>query len=385
MPIGDAAGRRAVITGYGLATTAGSGIVPAWEVLVAGQPAGRDYIPDGGTRPFFAAPLPDAYRPLGAIPRNVQHVLDRGSLLALDAALQALAAAQLEQGAGDARRFAVADGLAYRAPGQATLFVPYGHLIARVTGVRGPVIVTGGAEASGMAAIAAAARLVVRGEADVVVAGAAQALQEPVLAHLADQGWTAATQARPFDVDHAGFVPAEAAAYVVVEDEEHARARGAEPIASIAGIGETFDPSVEPLQPSGPAEAGRAMQNALANAGYLQNQVDHVVSCADGRPSIDLAEVAGLVRTFGRHAYYAGVTTAAGALGHALAASGPLSLVLALASLQRQQVTPIAGFERGPDGIEVTYVREARAERLDCILVTSLGLGGTNVSVLLQR
>ncbi|GAB4327863.1 MAG: beta-ketoacyl-ACP synthase II [Dehalococcoidia bacterium] len=385
MPTGESAGRRAVVTGYGVATTRGSGIEPAWEALAAAQPAGRDYTPDGGTRPFFAAPLPDDYRPAGMIPRNIHHVLDRGSLLALDAALQALAAARLEHGAGDARRFAVADGLAYRAPGQATLFVPYGHLIARVTGVRGPVVVTGGAEASGMAAIAGAVRLVVRGEADVAIAGAAQALQEPVLAHLASQGWTAPMQARPFDVDHAGFVPAEAAAYVVVEDEEHARARGVEPIANIAGVGETFDPLVEPLETSGPAEAGRAMQNALANAGYLQSQVDHVVSCADGRPAVDAAEAAGLMRTFGRHAYYAGVTTAAGALGHALAASGPLSLVLALASLQRQQVTPIAGFERGPDGVEVTYVREARAERLDCVLVTSLGLGGTNVSVLLQR
>lgn len=385
MPTGETAGRRAVITGYGLATTYGSGIEPAWEAITAARPAGSTFTPEGGSRPFFAAPVPDDYRPTGAVPRNVQHVLDRGSLLALDAALQALASAGLTQGAGDARRFAVSDGLAYRAPGQATLFVPYGHLIARATGVRGPVIVTGGAEASGMAAVAHAARLVVRGEADVVIAGAGQALQEPLLAHLTDQGWVAATHARPFDAGHAGFVPAEAAAYLVVEDEEHARSRGANPIAGIAGIGESFDPSVEPLQTSGPAEAGRAMQNALANAGYLQNQVDYIVSCADGRPAVDAAEAAGLVRTFGRHAYYAGVTTAAGTLGHALAASGPVSVVVALASLERQQVTPIAGFERGPDGIEVAYVGEVRSERLDCVLVTSLGLGGTNVSLVLQR
>lgn len=385
MPAGEVGPRRPVITGFGAVTTHGSGFDAAWDALAGGRPAGRQWTAEGGSLSFFAAPLPGDYRPLGAIPRNVQHALDRGSLIALDAAMQALESAGLGEGAGDARRFAVADGLAYRAPGQPTLYVPYGQLIARTTGVRGPVISTAGAEASGMAAISTAARLVARGDADVVIAGAAQALQEPVLDHLAGQGWTAAAPARPFDRDHSGFVPAEGAAYVIVEAEEHAEARGARVIAHLAGAGEVFDPTAEPLQSSGPAEAGRAMQNALANAGYLQNQVDHVVSCADGRPAIDAAEATGLVRTFGRHTYYAGVTTAAGSLGHALAASGPLSVALALASLQQQRVTPIAGFEQGPEGIEVTYVREPREERLDCILVTSLGLGGTNVSILIQR
>ena len=366
-------------------TAAGSGAAAAWHILSGGEPAARFWKPDEGSAELLAAPLPDGYHPHPDIPRNLVHFMDRGSLIAVDAALQAVASAGLGAGAGDARRFGVADGLAYRAPGQATLFVPYGHAVARVLGVRGPVITSGGAEASGLAAVAAAVRAVVRNEADVIVAGAAQALQAPVIEHLQGQGSVTATAARPFDAAHDGFVPAEAAAYVVVEDEQHAIDRGANIIARVAGTAETFDSTCEPLSISDATEAGRTMQAALGDAGYLQNQVDLVVSCADGRPAADFAEGYGLKRTFGRHAYYAGVTAVAGALGFALAASGPLSLVCALEAFRRQEVFPIAGLETPAPDLDLAFVKQVRAEKLDCILVTSLGLGGTNVNLLLQR
>jgi 3-oxoacyl-[acyl-carrier-protein] synthase II len=313
------------------------------------------------------------------------HFLDRGSLIAVDAALQALGAAGLGAGSGDARRFAVVDGIPYRAPGQPVLFVPYGHMVARVLGVRGPVALAGGAEASGMAAVAAAGRLIASGEADVVLAGAAQALQEPLLEHLRAQGFSSRETARPFDVEHAGFVPCEAAAYLAIESEAHARARGAPAIARIAGIGEVFDSAVEPLALSDAAESGRAQQLALSNAGFLQNQIDLMVSCADGRLAVDFAEGYGIMRTFGRHAYFAGVTTVAGALGFALGASGPLSLAMALEAIRRQRTFPVAGFSKGEAGLELTYITEPRDEKIDCVLATSMGVGGTLVSILLHR
>jgi 3-oxoacyl-(acyl-carrier-protein) synthase len=363
----------------------GSGFDSAWDALVEARPAGRDWLPDGAVSEFFAAPLPDDYRPLSDIPRNLQHMMDRGSVVATDAALQALAMAGLGTGAGDARRFAVADGQAYRAPGQATLFAPYGHAVARVTGVRGPVVIEGGAEASGMAAIAAAVRLIARGDADVVLAGAAQALQEPVLEHLRAQGFAAKEHARPLDVGDGGLVPAEGAAYFVLESKEFAEARGASTLATVAGVGATFDPAAEPLATSLGDEAGRAMQSALGNGGYLQNQVDHIISCADGRPTVDASEAQGIMRTFGRHAYYAGISTVAATFGHALAASGPLSVAYGLKTMRRNAVAPIHGFTKGRDGLDLTYVTETREEQVDCVLVNSLGLGGTNVSILLQQ
>jgi len=377
--------RRPLITGYGTVTHRGSGVAAAWDALAAALPAGHQWTPEGGDTPFFAAPIPDDYRAHPGIPRNLAHFLDRGSLFALDAALQAVESAGLGAGAGDARRFGVADGLPYRAPGQPAIFVPYGHLVGRALNVRGPVSVVGGAEASGMAAIVAAARMVARGDADVVVAGAAQALQPPLLDHLRAQGFAARQAARPFDVAHNGFTAAEGAAYVVVEAQESARARGATAVAALAGIGELFDSAAEPLATSDAAETGRAMQAALTAAGFIQNQVDFVVSCADGRPAVDFGDGYGILRTFGRHAYYAGVTTAAATLGHALAASGPLSLVSALEAIRRQQVFPIAGFETAERDLELSYVSEARAEKLDCVMVTSLGLGGTNIALILDR
>ncbi len=378
-------GRTPVITGFGVVTHRGSGPESAWAALTGAEPAGRDWTPDGADDRYFAAPIPDDYRSHPGIPRNLVHFMDRGSALALDAALQAIASAGLGAGSGDARRFAVADGLPYRAPGQATLFAPYGQLVGRALGVRGPVVTSGGAEASGMAAIAAAARLIANNDADIVIAGAAQALQPPLLEHLRAQGFSARGHARPFDAAHNGFVPAEGAAYLVIEAAAHAEERGASPIARIAGLGEVFDGTVEPLVISDAAEAGRAQQLALGNAGYLQNQVDLLVSCADGRPAVDFAEGYGVRRTFGRHAYFAGVTTVSGALGFTLGASGPLSVAMALQAMRRQEAFPIASFETAEKDLELAYVKAVQKEKLDCILVTSIGVGGTLVSVLLQR
>lgn len=293
--------------------------------------------------------------------------------------------AGLGPGAGDARRFALCDGLPLRAPGQAAIVVPYGHVVARALGIRGPVVALAGAEASGLAAMAAAARLIREGTADVVLAGAAQALQAPLLDHLDALGMLAHGPARPFDERHAGFVPAEAAACLVLESADHARARQARPIATLVASIETFDPSVEPLALSDASEVGRGLQVALAAAGYLQGQVDLILSCADGRREGDAAQTAGIRRTFGRNAGDPALTTPAGALGFPLAAAGPLGAVIALECLRRQKVFPVAGFETPARDTELAYTRALTHERLDCVLVTAMGLGGTNGVLLLER
>jgi 3-oxoacyl-[acyl-carrier-protein] synthase II len=257
-------------------------------------------------------------------------------------------------------------------------------MVARALGIRGSAVSVAGAEASGALAIAAAARMVARGDADVVIAGAGQGLQRPLLEHLQSQG-ASSGPARPFDATHSGFVPAEGAAYLVIESEAHAAGRGATAAARIAGVGETFDSAVEPLALSDAAEVGRAMQAALAAAGYLQNQVDLFVAGADGRQAYDFADGYGATRTFGRHAYFAGVTTIAGSAGQALAAGGPLSLVAGLEAMRRQAVFPIAGFETPEKDVELAYVKAARPERVDCVMVSAMGAGGSNVVVLLTR
>jgi len=375
---------RSVVTGYGAVSPFGAGVEAFWAGIARPEASGSAWSPDDSGPPFFAAPVPAEYRPNPAIPRNLAHFLDRGSLIALDAALQAVDAAGLSAGAADSRRLAIIDGLPYRAPGQPVTFVPYAHLAARALGIRGPVHAIAGAEASGALAIAAATRMIASGQADVVIAGAGQGLQRPLLEHLQSQGASGAP-ARPFDAAHHGFVPAEAAAFLVIESESHAAGRGARPIAAIAGTGETFDPAAEPLNMAGPTETGRAMQAALTSAGYIQNQVDLFIASADGRPAVDFAEGYGAMRTFGRHAHFAGVTTIAGSTGHALAASGPLSIVAALESIRRQEVFPIAGFETPEEDLDLAFVKSPRPERVDCVMVSSMGLGGVSVAMLLTR
>jgi len=376
--------RRPVVTGYGAVGHWGSGIEALWAALAEGRQAGRRWVPDDGSEERFAAPLPDDYRPHPEIPRSVRHALDRGAAMALDAALQAAAMAGLGPGSGDARRFALTDALPLRAPGQPGIYVPYGQTVARAFGIRGPVESVAGGEAGAALALARAARLVQEGAADVVLAGGVQALQAPLLAHVEEIG-AAGEPARPFDRRHRGFVPGEGAAFLVVEAAEHAAERGVPAIASVAGVGITFDPGAEPLAFSEPAETGRAIQAALAAAGMLQGQVDLIVSGADGRIARDFTEGYAIRRVFGRHAYYATVTAPAGAVGNTLGASAALAAVAALECIRRQSVPPIAGFEEPEPDLELSYARALRAERTDTVLITAFAAGGTNAAVIFGR
>lgn len=376
--------RRPVVTGYGAVGHWGSGLEPLWAALAEGRPAGRPWVPDDGGPERFAAPLPDEYRPHPDIPRSVRHALDRGSAMALDAALQAAAMAGLGPGSGDARRFALIDALPLRAPGQPAIYVPYGHTVARALGIRGPVESVAAGEAGSALAVARAARLVAEGVVDVAFAGGAQALQAQLLAHLAELG-ASDEPARPFDRRHRGFVPGEGAAFLVIEAAEHAAQRGVPAVAALTGACVTFDPGAEPLAFSEPAETGRAVQGALAAAGMLQGQVDLVVAGADGRIARDFTEGYAIRRVFGRHAHYATVTAPKGAIGNALAASAALAAVVALECIRRQAVPPIAGFEEPEPDLELSYARAVRPERTEAVVVTAFALGGTNAALIVER
>ena len=376
---------RSVITGCGLVTAAGSGLQRAWTALKSGQSLERTLAGTEESPSFRGALLPDDYKPNQEIPKNIVHFLDRPSMMALDATFQALKESNLSSGVGDARRFGICDGLAYRAPGQPVLFSPYGQLIGNVLGVRGPVASNTGNEASGLAAFSAAARFLQTDSVDVVIVTATQTLQPAIVAHLAEQNALASTSSVPFEKNSTGCIPGEAAVSIILEKEDFAEARGAIVKAKVAGLGEVFDPTVEPLQIPSSNEAGHSIQEALGNAGYIQNQVDHIVASADGRSDRDFAEADGLMRTFGRHAYYATVTAVAGALGQTFAASGLLGVAIALEEMRLGEVLPIAGLKTPIEGADLAFVREHRPENLDCVLVSSLGLGGTAVACVLQR
>ncbi len=370
--VGAGAG-RVLITGAGAVTLRGSGIARAWEAVLAGELADA-----------HVADLPGDYAPRVGMPPEARS-LDAGSLISLDAALQAVEAAGLGSGAGDARRFGVACGLAFRAPGQAALFVGYGQMIARVLRTRGPVLETAGAEASGATAIAAGSGLIATGEADVVIAGAGQALQEPVTDHLRAQHQVTGGYPRPFDAGSDGFLPAPGAAFVVLEAADHAAERGWAGVVELEGLGHAFAPDVEPLATPGSTEVGGAIQGALASAGIVQSQVDLLVSSADGRAEMDRAQSGGVTRTFGTHAGYVPLTSVTGSLGQTLAASAPLSIVMTVEALRQQRVFPIAGFESAGAGPALGYSLKAAPAGLERAIVTSSGLGGTVAAFALKR
>jgi len=336
-----------------------------WSGLAAGKPAGESWSPDDADPSFFAAAIGEDYRPNQNIPRNLVHFLDRGSLLALDAALQAVDSAGLGAGAGDSRRFAVVDGLPYRAPGQPTIFVPYGHLVARALGVRGSAVSLAGRKPVGPRH-RRCRRMVRRVTLTSLSRVQARAFSARSLVHL-----SLMRRQLPMPIFDAGTPVRPARAPLPGDRIPSPRARAWRDRRSPhRGHRRDFDSAVEPLA-SATRPSWRTMQAALAAAGYLQNQVDLFVAGADGRQSYDFADGYGAMRTFGRHAYFAGVTTIAGSAGQSLAAGGPLSLVAAIEAMRRQAVFPIGGFETPETDVELAYVRAARPERVDCVMVSA--------------
>ncbi len=374
---------RIAISGRGVVTTHGSGVDRAWEALLRGLPGGDPVAADGAQ---FAARIPSAYRPHSSIPASAIGDMDAGALLAVESSLQALDEASLENPPGGSGRVAIADGLAFRAPGQGTLFVPYGEALARMLGVNGSVVELGGGEASGGAAVAAGMRLIESHAADAVIAGAAQVLQPSLIKHLRDQGQLTSGHSTPFDEANPGCVPGEGSAFFVLEAPDVAVTRGARVSAYLTGIGEAFDPAAEPLARASARSVGFALQSALAEAGIVQDQVDLVVICADGRPAVDRCESTALRRVFGKRAFdHPVVSTAAGSFGSTLAASGPLALSAAVEAMVHQEVFPVA---RGPGSrpeVGLAIATKAEPMRIDCAVVLVTGTGGSSNSFVLER
>lgn len=418
--------RRVVVTGMGAVSPLGCGVETNWSRLLTGQSGIRllpqDMTADlaatiGGRVPDLADDPEGGFNPDKAAPRKDQRKMDRFILFALMAADEAIAqAGWTPQSVRDKQRTAtiiasgiggfpaIADavrttdnkGIRKLSPFTVPSFLvnlAAGHVSIR-HGFEGPLGAPVTACAAGVQAIGDAARLIRSGEADVAIAGGAEACIDRV-----SLGGFAAARAlstdfidrpesasRPFDRDRDGFVMGEGAGIVVVEEFEHALARGAAPIAEVVGYGTTSDAFHMTAGREDGDGAKRAMEIAMTQAGIAPDDVQHLNAHATSTPVGDRGEIEAIKTIFGTRGSVA-VSSTKSATGHLLGAAGGLEAIYAILAL-RDQIAPatlnLEHPDEAADGIDLIR-GTARPMPIEHVLSNGFGFGGVNASIALRR
>ena len=260
-------------------------------------------------------------------------------------------------------------------------------------GFKGPNLAMVTACTTGTHCIGEAGRLIEYGDADVMIAGGA----ESTISSLAVAGFAAcralstrnddpATASRPFDIDRDGFVLGEGAGVLVLEEFEHAKARGAKIYAELVGYGMSADAHhmTAPLEDGDGAR--RSMVNALRNARVNADEVDAINPHATSTPLGDLAETIAIKRQFGDHAKKIAISATKSMTGHLLGAAGGVEAVFSVLSLREQIAPPTINIFNQDPQCDLDYVPNiAREVRIDVILSNSFGFGGTNGTLVFKR
>ena len=381
--------KRVCITGVGAVSPFGRDAAKLWSGLAGGISA-VDAITSfdaSGAGCRVAAEVRD-YAPREDMDTEAAAAMDRRALFAADAAIQAIIESGLPITAETVTQIGVACGSELAAGPAATA----AH-VARTVSAGGPVAHFSTGAAAGLMAIGEGAEWIRREDCSVVIAGGAEAPVTPdALRHfdglgmLTHQNGEPRRAVRPYDTGRDGFALAEGAAMVVLEDEDLAVRRAATILAYVDGYGATFNRAPVAHAAANPVDCGRAMQAALMKWDLtLQGEIDVIFGTAGGG-AIDAVEGQAIRRVWGPNADRLWVTATKGTLGHTLGASGALSLVAAIFSLQAGLIPPTANLEQqDPECGQLEVVTEdVRRLHGTKALVNAFGLGH-NASVIISR
>jgi len=400
------------ITGAGVVSPLGNTLPEFWEHLIQGQsgagPITRFDASAYETR--FACEV-KGFTTDGFIDRKDAKRMDRFVQFAVTASLEAVRTAELNMETIDRRRAGVVIGsgiggmetfeeqhsvLLQKGPRRVSpFFIPMmivdmaSGQVSIQLGLKGPNFSTVSACASGAHAIGEALRLIRAGDADVILAGGSESTITPMAMAgfgsaraLSTRNDDPTRASRPFDLERDGFVIGEGAAVLVLEREEHARRRGAEPLCELAGYGASAD-AYHMTAPCVDGEgAARAMERALDDAGLDPEEVQHINAHGTSTPAGDPAEVAAIKRVFGEHARRLMVSSTKSMTGHLLGAAGGLEAAVTAMTLARGIVPPTINLERPDPTCDLDFVpNQARTHRVTAALSNSFGFGGHNVTL----
>jgi 3-oxoacyl-[acyl-carrier-protein] synthase II len=267
-----------------------------------------------------------------------------------------------------------------------------GH-VSIMYGLKGPNIALVTACATGTHSIGDAARLIEYGDADVMVAGGAEMATSPCglggfgsARALSTRNDDPATASRPWDKDRDGFVLSDGAGVVVLEEYEHAKARGAKIYAEVIGYGMSGDAYHMTLPAAGGEGASRCMKNALRNAGINSDQINYINAHGTSTPAGDKAETDAAKSTFGDHAYKLVMSSTKSMTGHLLGAAGGVEAIFTALAIRDQVAPPTINiFNQDPE-CDLDYVANtAREMAIGYALSNSFGFGGTNATLVLAK
>ena len=266
--------------------------------------------------------------------------------------------------------------------------------IAIQANVRGPNYATVSACSSSNHAIGDALAIIRRGDADVMIAGGAEAGigEIPVAAFSAMRALSMRRNdepekaSRPFDAERDGFVIADGAGVLVLEELEHAKARGARIHAELIGFAATDDASHITLPAPGGRGAAASMRLALADAGLDLDQVDYINAHGTSTPPNDRAETAAIKTVFGEQAYRIPISSTKSMTGHLMGAGGGVEAIACVRALEEGIIPPTINYEHPDPDCDLDYVpNEARRAELEVVMSNSFGFGGHNATIVLRR
>ncbi|HYB09469.1 MAG TPA: beta-ketoacyl-ACP synthase II [Alphaproteobacteria bacterium] len=413
--------RRVVVTGLGLVTPLGCGVRPVWERLIDGQ-SGIRAIQD-----FDVSDMP--CKIAGQVPRGEtasglfnaddwmapkdQRKVEPFIVYAMAAAVQAVEDsgwAPTEEEARERTGVMIGSGiggldgiastallLQEKGPRRVSpFFIPSclinlasGHISIRY-GFKGPNHAVVTACSTGAHAIGDASRIIGLEDADVMVAGGAEA----AVCRIGLAGFAAAralstafndnppAASRPWDKDRDGFVMGEGAGIVVLEELEHAKKRGAKIYAEVVGYGMSGD-AYHITAPAPDGNGGyRAMRNAIKSAELEPNQIDYVNAHGTSTPLGDEIELNAVKRLFGDAAYKLSMSSTKSAIGHLLGAAGSVEAIFSILAMRDSVVPPTRNLDNPSDGCDIDLVpHKAKERRVRYALSNSFGFGGTNASL----
>ncbi len=409
--------RRVVITGLGAVTPLGNDVATTWQNVLAGQ-CGIDKIThfDASAYDTRIAGEVKNFDPVKAFPspKDVRRS-DKFAQFGIYAAHQALLDSGLDLtktncdevgvflGSGIGGLFTVEEQhtiLMNKGPGRLSPFmIPMlilnmgSGLFSMFYKLRGPNVATCSACATSTHAIGEAWRTIKMGDAQVMFAGGSEATIVPIgiggfcaMRAMSTRNDDPKRASRPFDAGRDGFVMGEGAGVVVLEELEHAKARGARIYAELCGYGNTADANHMTSPAPGGEGAARCMKMALRSAGMNPTEVSYINAHGTSTPQGDIAETQAIKTVFGDHARTLAVSSTKGATGHMLGAAGATELVFCVKAIEQNIVPPTINIENQDPECDLDYVpHKAREIAVNAIVNNSFGFGGHNATVIAKK
>ncbi len=408
--------RRVVVTGLGAVSPLGIGVEATWKAMLAGR-SGLAPITlfDAAAYPSSIAGEVKGFDATAFIPAKEARKMDRFIQLGLAAGIEALRDSGLEVNEANAERVGVYVGAGIggvETIEQTTeLLLSKGHRrispfyipmsiinmvagnLSIMFGLKGPNLSVVTACTTGTHAIGEASRLIEYGDADVMVAGGAEAAVTPTSVAgfgnaraLSRRNHEPERASRPWDRGRDGFVLGEGAGVLVLEDLEHAKARGARIYAELVGFGMSGDAHHMTMPAPGGDGASRCMNSAMRNGRVNPEEVDYINAHGTSTPLGDVAETLAIKRSFGDHARRLAVSSNKSMFGHLLGAAGGVEAVATVLSIHQGVVPATINLDDPDPECDLDYVpHTARDMGIEVALTNSFGFGGTNGTLALRR